>query len=242
MDDVTENTITARLRDVQARIAAACERSGRYPEDITLVAVSKTFPLADVEEAHAAGLVHFGENRAQELTSKAERLPGAHGGGGGVQWHMVGHLQRNKARDVVAHADVLHSLDSPRLAKEVNKRARKAGRVMPCFVQVNVAEDENKYGITPEKTHAYLDKVAKYDHLFVRGLMTIVPHYDDPEDARPHFRELRELLASYDRSRHPDGALTELSMGMTNDFQVALEEGATYIRIGSAIFGARDYG
>ena len=241
MTDVTENTISARLRDVQTRIAAACERSGRHPDDITLVAVSKTFPLVDVEEAHAAGLTHFGENRAQELTDKAERLPGV-GSGGSVQWHMVGHLQRNKARDVVENADVLHSLDSPRLAKEVNKRARKAGRVIPCFVQVNVAEDENKYGITPEKTHQYLDSVAKYDHLFVRGLMTIVPHYDDPEDARPHFRELRELLASYDPSRHADGALTELSMGMTNDFEVALEEGATYVRIGSAIFGARDYG
>ena len=232
--------MTTQLEDVRHRITTACERAGRSSDDVTLVAVSKTFPLEAVEAAREAGLRDFGENRVQELTSKAERLPGRQEGGD-IAWHMIGHLQRNKARDVVARADVLHSLDSPRLAREVNKRARNIGRIMPCFVQVNVAEDENKYGIAAEDTHDFLDSLVDYNGLRLEGLMTIVPHYEDPERARPHFRRLRELLHTYDAGAHTEGSLTHLSMGMTNDFEVAIEEGASYVRIGSAIFGARDY-
>ncbi len=231
----------SRVEQVRHRICRACERVGRRPGEVTLVAVSKMFPQEDVLAASEAGIEHFGENKAQEFTAKAARLPGKRLGGD-VYWHMIGHLQRNKARDVVEHADVLHSLDCPRLAREVNKRAREAGRVMPCFVQVNVAEDENKFGIASEEAHDFLDSLVQHESLRLGGLMTIVPHYDDPEQARPHFRALSSLLETYDSSEHPEGALKHLSMGMTNDFEVAIEEGATHVRIGSALFGERDYG
>ena len=159
-------------------------------------------------------------------------------GGGDICWHMVGHLQRNKAKDVAAHADLFEALDSPRLAKELNKRALAEERVVPCLVQVSVSGEDSKYGLDPDQVHAFVDQVAAYDGLRIRGLMTLAALTDDPEDVRPQFRLLAPSGRDLHRSRaRPDW--TSLSMGMSGDFEVAIEEGATHVRIGSAIFGPR---
>lgn len=230
--------IQERLADVRERMAAACARAGRPASDVTLVAVSKTFPLEAVKAAYAADVRHFGENRVQDLVEKAEAMPGRLGGGD-VCWHMVGHLQRNKAKDVVAHADLFEALDSPRLAKELNKRAEADGRLVPCLVQVNVSGEKSKYGLGLDETSAFLDRLGAYDHLHVRGLMTLAAPTDDPEDVRPQFRLLRRLFETYNAGAGERAKMDVLSMGMSGDFEVAIEEGATHVRIGSAIFGPR---
>jgi hypothetical protein len=239
-DQIATDAIAERLSEVHARIADACERAGRSSDEITLVAVTKTFPLDAIEHAQSLGLLDFGENKVQEMVAKAEEVPGEYNGGT-LRWHMIGHLQRNKAKDVVAHADLFHALDSPRLARELDKRARKADRVMPCLVQVNVSGEESKYGIPPDDTHAYLDSLAQYEHLRVLGLMTLAEPTEDPEEVRPQFRLLRTLADAYDADDNPRVELRYLSMGMSGDFEVAIEEGATHLRLGTALFGPRSY-
>ena len=229
-----------RLETARERIEQACQRAGRSADEVKLVAVSKTFPLEAIEVACDLGLRAFGENRAGELSEKAEALPGEHLGGD-VQWHMIGHLQRNKAKDVAEHADVFQALDSPRLAKELDKRCRREERVMPCLAQVNIAGQEQKYGLAPEETHAFLDGLAQYECLRVCGLMAMAKYTDDPETVRPSFRRMRELFETYDASANPRVQMDELSIGMSGDFEVAIEEGATQVRLGSALFGSRDY-
>ena len=236
------SAIRDRARDVRARIAAACARAGRAPEDVRLIAVSKTFPIEVVRAGITAGLTDFGENRVQELEEKGEALPGALGGGD-VRWHLIGSLQRNKAKTAVAHADVFHALDSDRLARELDKRAANAGRVLPCFVQVNVSGEDSKSGLAPDALHAFLDRLAPHEHLQVVGLMTLAAPAADAEAletvVRPQFRLLRELAQTYDAHANPRVRLDRLSMGMSGDFEVAVEEGATDVRVGSALFGAR---
>lgn len=237
-DSVDAKAIQARLADVRERMAAACARAGRPASSVTLVAVSKTFPIEAVQAAYAADVRHFGENRVQDFVEKAEAMPGRlHGGD--VCWHMIGHLQRNKAKDVVHHADLFEALDSPRLAKELDKRAEAEGRVVPCLVQVNVSGEASKYGLDPDETHAFLDRLAAYSGLRIRGLMTLAAPADDPEDVRPQFRLLRELFETYNARSNARVTMDVLSMGMSGDFEVAIEEGATHVRIGSAIFGPR---
>jgi pyridoxal phosphate enzyme (YggS family) len=228
----------ARVAEVRRRIAEACRRVGRSPEEVTLIAVSKTFPAAAVEAASGLGLGHFGENKVQELTAKSAAVPGA-GAGGRVTWHMIGHLQRNKAKDVAPSADVFHALDSLRLADALASRLAAAGRTLPCFVQVNVSGEDSKFGVAPEAVHALLDDLARYEHLRMVGLMTLAAPAEDAEAVRPQFRQLRTLLESYDGSAHRAGAPASLSMGMSGDYEVAIEEGATHVRIGSALFGPR---
>lgn len=237
---IDANAIVERLEEVRSRIAGACERAGRSPNEVQLIGVTKTFPVDVCEVASEAGLIDFGENRVQDLMDKADVFPGEIEGGS-VRWHMIGHLQRNKAKYVVKQADLFHALDSPRLARELNKRAGRVDRVMPCLVQVNVSGEESKFGIPPERVHAFLDELAGYEHLRVLGLMTLAEHVEDPEEVRPQFSQLRELFESYDDAGNPAVDLQYLSMGMSNDFEVAIEEGATHVRVGSAIFGARDY-
>jgi hypothetical protein len=203
------------------------------------VGVSKTFPLAAVEAGLEVGLRHFGENRARELRDKARQRPGAHAGGH-VHWHMVGHLQTNKAKFVARHADRFDALDSPRLAEELDKRAAKNDRVLPVLAQVNIAGAEQKYGLAPDDVHAFLDACAAYEHLRVVGLMAMASFVDDPEAVRPQFRRMRELFDAYDASAVPNVRMDVLSIGMTNDFEVAIEEGSTEVRIGRALFGPRD--
>lgn len=231
------DALATRYQKIQQRIEAACQRAGRSPEEVTLVAVSKTFPLAAIEQAQAVGLQHFGENKVQELTEKTAALPGQHGGGP-VVWHMIGHLQRNKAKDVAAQADVFHALDSERLARTLNQRVAEGDRILPCLVQVNVSGEASKYGLDPDAALAFLGKMGAYPHLQVRGLMTLAAPTPDPEAVRPQFQRLRSLRDAY-AGTVANVQLEWLSMGMSGDFEVAIEEGATHVRIGSALFGPR---
>lgn len=238
-EQLSVEAVSQRLATVQDCIAQACERAGR-PNDVTIVGVTKTFPLAAVEAGAAAGLTHFGENRARELREKARERSGVFNGGD-IRWHMIGHLQTNKAKFVARHADWFDALDSPRLADELDKRAAKNNRVLPCLVQVNISGEEQKYGLDPEETHDFLDHCAEYEYLAVKGLMAMASFVDDPEDVRGQFRRMRELFDTYDADGRSGVEMQELSIGMSNDFEVAVEEGSTIVRLGSALFGPRDY-
>lgn len=238
-EQITTDAISQRLADVRERIAQASERAGRS-NDPTIVGVSKTFPLEAVEAGLSAGLVHFGENRARQLRDKAQERSGAFRGGDLV-WRMIGHLQTNKAKFVARHADWFDALDSPRLAEELDKRAAKNDRVLPCLVQVNITGEEQKYGLDPAETHDYLDRCEQYAHLTIKGLMAMASFVDDPEEVRDEFRRMRTLFETYDDTNNSQVEMKELSIGMSNDFEVAVEEGSTMVRLGSAIFGPRDY-
>jgi PLP dependent protein len=225
---------------IRERIAQACQRAGRSSSDVTLIGVTKTFPLDIVTAAQAVGLHDFGENKVQELVEKAQTVPGRTQGGD-VTWHMIGHLQRNKARDAVRYADVFHGLGSFRLAEELEKRAALENRVLPCLVQVNVSGEASKSGTAPDQTHDLLDRLGAFPHLELRGLMTIAEPAADPEYVRPQFRLLRTLFDTYRPVEDRSSVWQWLSMGMSDDFEVAVEEGATHVRIGSALFGVRSY-
>lgn len=224
-DDIRE-----RLLAVRQRIEAATVRSGRPASAVTLVAVSKTMPVAVVREAVAAGATVLGENRVQEARDKIAALPGA------AEWHLVGHLQTNKAKVAVGLFHRIHSLDSIRLAQELDRHAAEAGRQLRCLVQVNVGEEAQKNGASEEEVRPLLAAMTGSAHLAVDGLMAIPPFLPDPEAVRPYFRRLRILR---DALEDEGFSLPHLSMGMTHDFEVAIEEGATLVRIGTAIFGSR---
>ena len=181
-----------RIRKVRDRIERACERSGRDVGSVTLIAVSKTFPMSSVEKAYQAGIRHFGENRVQELTAKSQSLPGIRENGD-IHWHMIGHAQRNKAKDIISHADVLHSLDSLRLANELNRRAGIADVVMPCLVQVNVSGESSKFGLQPEEVKSFVEQVISFDNIDITGLMTLAAPVQNPEEVRPQFKLLRTI-------------------------------------------------
>jgi PLP dependent protein len=217
--------IAGNLERVRERLARAAERSGRRPADVLLIAVSKTVDVERMRAAVAAGVAALGENRVQEARSKVAEL------GRPVAWHLIGHLQTNKARDAVELFDVIHSLDRVELARELERRAAARGQVVEALLQVNVAAEASKGGVGADLVGETLDIVGKLPHVRVRGLMTIPPEVERADDARPWFRRLREL-----GERH---GLRELSMGMSHDFEVAVEEGATMVRVGTAIFGPR---
>ncbi|MEE8337081.1 MAG: YggS family pyridoxal phosphate-dependent enzyme [Dehalococcoidia bacterium] len=218
-------TIIERLSAVRARIASACERAGRDPAAVTLVAVTKTHPLELVREAVEAGLSDLGENRAQEFVPKAEAAAEQ---GLTPAWHFIGHLQRNKVRQVLPHAAVLHSVDSERLIAEIERRA---ARPLRCYLEVNVSGEASKAGIAPDALPSLLRAAADATNVELAGLMTVAPLVPDPEQVRPVFARLRELAQAH--------GLAGLSMGMTDDYAVAIEEGATVVRVGRAIFGER---
>jgi pyridoxal phosphate enzyme (YggS family) len=220
----------ARLA-VLERIEAACARAGRRPGDVTLVAVSKTVPVARIRELLEEGQVAFGENRVQEALAKIPEV------GRGARWHLVGHLQRNKARHAVGAFEMIHSVDDLDLARELDRRAAAKGLVQPVLVEVNVAGEASKHGAAPEEVPALLEGIAGLAGLDLRGLMTVPPPVGRAEDARGWFASLRELR---DAGEQRTGRrLPELSMGMTDDFEVAVEEGATLVRVGRALFGER---
>ena len=221
--------IVAGLDNVYERMARACQRAGRRANEVTLVGVTKTFPLETIAAALAAGLQDFGENRPQELEAKARATPP-----GVCRYHLIGHLQRNKARIAIRYAHLFHALDSLRLADALNQRAQSESRVLPCLVQVNVSAESTKFGVPPAETHRFLETLASKEHLRIQGLMTLAAPTAEPEEVRPQFRKMRQLLAAA-----PLPEMTTLSMGMSGDFEVAIEEGATHIRVGSAIFGPR---
>ena len=217
--------ISERFSQVHERITKACHCAGRDVGEITLIAVTKTWPPEIVEAALEAGLTDFGENKVQELIAKAPLFPTAN-------WHMIGHLQRNKARQVVAHAREFHALDSLRLAKALNRHAELAERVLPCFVQVNVSGEDSKFGLRPPLVDEFMQQLGDLEHLRLTGLMTL---------ASPNVRKVREefrLLRSI-RSRYVHLGCQYLSMGMSGDYEIAIEEGATHVRVGSALFGPR---
>ena len=227
-----------KLERVYEEMEQACARCGRTRDEVTLVAVTKTFPFDIIEEAYAAGLRHFGENRVQELTSKSNLMPGTICGGD-VHWHMIGHIQRKKARDVVQSADLVHGLDSFRLAEALNRRAEIADRILPVLLQVNVSSEESKFGVTPDEALAFAEQLIPFEHLQIKGLMTLASPTVDPETIRPQFRLLRTIYDKLLDSGNSFPHLEYLSMGMSGDFGVAIEEGATHIRVGSALFGSR---
>lgn len=226
-------TVAENLDALRERIAKAAARAGRDPEGITLVAVTKTVPVERIREAIDAGQRVFGENRVQEAQAKVDAL------GRDVQWHLIGHLQRNKAKFVCDLFDMIHSVDSLRLAQEINARAAGHGMVLPILIQVNIGDETTKSGVEALETLALVQQVAALPHVAVKGLMCVPPAVEIAEHARPYFVQLRTLAMQVERERLPNVAMTELSMGMSHDFEVAIEEGATMVRVGSAIFGPR---
>lgn len=227
------NTVSfqERLATVEDRIAAACSRAGRARDSVLMVAVTKTFGPDAVGEAVAAGLTVFGENRVQEAAQKIPQCAGR------LEWHMIGHLQRNKVRLIPGLFRMVHSVDSIRLAEALNQVCEEAGVRMPVLVEVNVSGEGSKFGIAPAEVPSLLERCAGLSMLEVRGLMTIPPFNPEAEKSRPFFRRLRELRDGW--ARDTGFALEELSMGMSGDFEIAIEEGATLIRLGSVLFGDR---
>lgn len=220
-----------RLNDLYLRVAAACERSGRRADEVSIIAVSKTYGPERIAEAAAAGITVFGENRVQEARQKIPLCAG------NLEWHMIGHLQRNKARQAVDLFETIHSIDSLQLLETVDSICAEKGKTMPVNLEVNVSGERSKYGMAPEDVREVLVRSLELMSVEVIGLMTIPPFAEDPGKSRPFFRELRELR---NRMRADTGVpLDELSMGMSNDFEIAVEEGATCIRIGSLLFGQR---
>lgn len=227
--------IRENLRTVEDRIQAACRQCGRNREEVQLIAVSKTKPVEMLEEAYACGCRDFGENKVQELVDKYERLPKD------IRWHMIGHLQRNKVKYIVDKVYLIHSVDSLRLAEEISKEAVKKDIQASILVEVNVAEEESKFGVKVEDTEELVRKAALLPNIHVQGLMTIAPYVEDPEANRPIFRRLCKLAVDIKMKNIDNVHMDVLSMGMTGDYQVAIEEGATMVRVGTGIFGDRNY-
>jgi pyridoxal phosphate enzyme (YggS family) len=228
MSEISENL--ARVRE---RMEAAARRAGRNFEKIRLVAVSKTVGINRVRQAVEAGAKILGENYVQEAREKIEEL------GHAVAWHFIGHLQTNKAKVASRLFDFIHSVDSLKLAEELGREAFREKKVLPVLLQVNIAREETKFGAKEDETFQLLERISRVQGILVRGLMTMPPYFEDPEESRPYFRKLRELAETISRKKIPGILMEELSMGMSSDFEVAIEEGATMIRVGTAIFGPR---
>jgi pyridoxal phosphate enzyme (YggS family) len=228
------NTIASRLAALQARIRAAEAAAGRSAGEVRLVAVGKTFPASVLQQAIAAGVSDIGENYIQEAREKFETLRGT-----GVSWHFIGHLQTNKAKHAVRMFDLIHTVDSYRLALELDRCARKINKVQAVLVQVNVAGEESKSGVAPEDALPLVRRAAALENIAIRGLMTLPPYFNAPEKVRPFFAALRRLREEISSERLDPVAMRELSMGMTGDFEAAIAEGATLVRIGTALFGDR---
>lgn len=224
-----------QLQEVEKRIQAACDRAGRKREEVTLIAVSKTKPVETLQEAYDLGVRIFGENKVQELTAKYEALPKD------IHWHMIGHLQTNKVKYIIDKAELTHSVDSLKLAETIEKEAAKHDLIADILVEVNVAEEESKFGMKMEEVIPFVEKVSAFPHVRVRGLMTIAPFVEDPEENRSIFADLHKLYIDIKKKNHDNDTVSVLSMGMTNDYEVAIEEGATMVRVGTGIFGARNY-
>ncbi len=219
---------------VKEQVIEASARS-RFGQDVTLIAVSKTHPIPDLMEAYEAGARDFGENKVQELTEKIPQMPED------IRWHMIGHLQRNKVKYIVGKVFLIHSVDSLRLAEEIDKESEKAGVVSDILIQVNISHEETKFGTDREEAIELIRSVSKLSNIRVRGLMTIAPYTEDPEENRRYFKALKNLSIDIEGLNIDNISMDFLSMGMSGDFIVAIEEGATFVRVGTSIFGARDY-
>ena len=229
------NMLADKLNLVKKNIEEACDTAGRSPQEVTLIAVSKTKPVEMLKEAYDAGARVFGENKVQEIVDKYDQMPSD------VQWHMIGHLQRNKVKYIIDKVSMVHSVDSVRLAEAIEKEAAKKDICMPVLIEVNVAGEESKFGLSVEEVLPFLEEISSYEHLQVKGLMTIAPFVANPEENREVFQKLKKLSVDIAAKNINNVNMSVLSMGMTNDYQVAVEEGATMVRVGTGIFGERDY-
>lgn len=227
--------IADNLALVKKNIEDACEKTGRSVEEVTLIAVSKTKPVDLLMEAYHAGARVFGENKVQEIMDKYDHMPSD------VKWHMIGHLQRNKVKYIIDKVAMIHSVDSIRLAQTIEQEAAKKNICMPVLIEVNVAEEESKFGMSIEEVIPFLEEISSYEHIQVRGLMTIAPFVENPDENRWVFRKLKKLSVDIEAKNINNITMSVLSMGMTGDYQVAVEEGATMVRVGTGIFGERNY-
>lgn len=228
--------IRENLASVEERIRAACERSGRSREDVTLVAVSKTNPVERILEAYEAGVRDFGENKVKEMLGKEPQLPED------IRWHLIGHLQTNKVKSVLGKTVLIHSIDSLKLLDTIDFESRKKNMVSEGLLEVNVAGEESKFGFLPEELIPLLGRLKQYKNLKIRGLMTVAPMVEDPEENRTVFRKLHQLSIDIKSKNVDNVTMNVLSMGMSGDYEVAVEEGATLIRVGTGIFGKREIG
>ena len=227
--------ILDNIKQVEENIIKSCEKVGRDPKEVTLIAVSKTKPYTAIEEALPSGVLDYGENKVQELTEKYEILPKD------IRWHMIGHLQRNKVKYLVGKVELIHSVDSLRLANQIETEFAKKNEIASILIEVNMANEESKFGITSETTEQLVREISKLEHVRIKGLMTIAPYTDNPETNREYFRNMKKLSVEITDKNIDNVIMNVLSMGMTGDYQVAIEEGATMVRVGTGIFGERNY-
>ncbi|SFQ24437.1 hypothetical protein SAMN04487928_12625 [Butyrivibrio proteoclasticus] len=227
--------IKDNLEFVERKICEACEKAGRDRSEVTLIAVSKTKPVSDIRQAMDCGIRVFGENKVQEIRDKHEAITE------NVDWHMIGHLQANKVKYLPGIVCMIHSVDNEKLALEIEKQFAKANIVADVLIEVNMAGEDTKFGLAPDDTIEFVKAISSLEHIRIRGLMTIAPYTDDPESNRVYFKGLRELKDKINAEGIQGVKMDTLSMGMTGDYQVAIEEGATFVRVGTGIFGERDY-
>lgn len=230
---VSMGQIKDNIEEVKQRISDACQRSGRNPEEITLIAVSKTKPVSMIEEVLETGVLEYGENKVQEIQDKYPVLPKE------IRWHMIGHLQRNKVKYIIDKVSLIHSVDSVRLAEQIEEEAAKKDMAVKILLEVNVAQEESKYGFLMEEVEAAILRIKDFPHVKIVGLMTIAPFVENPQDNRKYFKKLSDLSVDIKCKNIDNVTMGVLSMGMTGDYQVAIEEGATMIRVGTGIFGTR---
>lgn len=230
---MSEYGIKENIKAVEEQITAACEKSGREQKDVTLIAVSKTKPVELLQEAYDCGCRDFGENKVQELVDKYEALPKD------IRWHMIGHLQRNKVKYIVGKVYMIHSVDSLRLAEEISKEAVKKHVEVPILIEVNVANEDTKFGTTCEEVLPLIREIAKLPNILIKGLMTIAPYVEDEEENRCYFQKLKKISVDIMEKNVDNVYMETLSMGMTGDYRTAVSEGATYVRVGTGIFGQR---
>lgn len=221
--------------EVNGKVKNACTKVSRNPEDVTLIAVSKTKPAEDIVTLYNYGVRDFGENKVQELTEKYEKLPKD------IRWHLIGHLQTNKVKYIVDKVYLIHSVDSVKLAEQIEKEAAKKDVTVNILVQVNVANEDTKFGLDAEETIKNVEAISKLSHIKIKGLMTIAPFVENGEENRKYFNELKQLSVDIQKKNIDNVCMDMLSMGMSGDFETAIEEGATLVRVGTSIFGARDY-
>ena len=227
--------IQANLKEVEQNILTACNKCGRSRDEITLIAVSKTKPVSMLEEAYSAGIRNFGENKVQEMCEKYEVMEKD------IRWHMIGHLQTNKVKYLIGKTALIHSVDSYKLACEIEKQAAKHNCIMDILIEVNIAEEETKFGLSEEDVINLVKQIAQLPHVRIQGLMTVAPYVVDSEENRPFFRKIKQLSVDINNQNIDNVSMNILSMGMTGDYMVAIEEGATMVRVGTGIFGERNY-
>ncbi len=227
--------IKENLEVVEKNIEEACKRAGRDRSEVTLIAVSKTKPVSDIRQAMECGIRVFGENKVQEIKDKTTEITEP------LNWHMIGHLQANKVKYLPGRVCMIHSVDNKKLADEIEKQFAKADERIDVLIEVNMANEDTKFGLSKEEVPSFVKEISTLPHLNIRGLMTIAPYTEDPESNRVYFKGLKELMESINALDIPGVKMDTLSMGMTGDYQVAIEEGATFVRVGTGIFGERNY-